>query len=188
MSAPITIRDASIADLPAIVDLLNALLGSTTYEYTETPHTVASRRPWFEDQRQRGFPVIVAETGLAGDGVGRRVVGFASYGDFRDSVARPGFRHTVEHTVHVARQWQGRGIARSLMEALIGRAVAAEVHVMIGAIDATNRGSIEFHERLGFVEVGRLPDAARKFGRWCELVLLQRTLDTAPSTGPGNDT
>jgi phosphinothricin acetyltransferase len=67
------------------------------------------------------------------------------------------------------------------MEALIERAAQADLHVMIGAIDSTNVGSIRFHERLGFVEVGRLLEAARKFDRWCELVLLQLTLPATPS-------
>lgn len=184
MSTPVTIRDADTGDLPVIVDLLNALLASTTYEYTEAPHTVSGRTPWFDRQRRRGFPVIVAEV----DG---HVVGFASYGDFRDSLARPGFRHTVEHTVHVDERWQGGGIARTLMEALIERARSSDVHVMIGAIDSTNVGSIIFHERLGFAEVGRLPEAARKFDRWCELVLMQLTLEAGsrPDGGarPGHD-
>jgi len=179
-TSPIVYRDADAGDLAAIVGLLNALLATTTYEYTETPHTVATRTRWFEDQCQRGFPVLVAEA----EG---HVVGFASYGDFRDSVARTGFRHTVEHTVHVDREWYGRGIATSLMEALIERAARADVHVMIGAIDSTNVGSIGLHERLGFVEVGRLPEAARKFDRWCELVLLQLTLPAPAGQGTSAD-
>jgi L-amino acid N-acyltransferase YncA len=178
MSAPATLRDARRDDLGAIVRLLNALLATTTYEYTEIPHTVESRSSWFERQLERGFPVLVADVG--GD-----VVGFASYGDFRDSIARTGFRHTVEHTVHVDERWWATGIATLLMEALVERALGAGVHVMIGAIDASNVGSLLFHERLGFVEVGRLPEVGRKFGQWCDLVLMQRMIGTVSEAPTG---
>jgi phosphinothricin acetyltransferase len=52
------------------------------------------------------------------------------------------------------------------------------MHIMIGAIDAENTGSILFHERLGFNEVGRLPETGFKFGRWLDLVLMQRSVRT----------
>lgn len=164
------IRDATVDDLPAITDLLNATLAATTYEYTETPHTSAGRAAWFEHQRRRDFPVLVATDAVA-------VVGFAAYADFRDSIARPGYRFTVEHSVHVARSHWGIGLGRALMEALIDRARAAGVHVMVGAIDSSNVDSIRFHTRLGFIETARMPEIGHKFGRWLDLVLMQRIVD-----------
>lgn len=166
---PWRLRDATDDDVPAITDIVNALLTTTTIEYTDVPHTVASRRAWLADKAARGFPTIVAE---AGD----ELVGFATYGDFRDSLARPGYRFTVEHSVHVRAAWWGSGVGRALMEALIDRARTAGVHAMIGAIDAENVGSLRFHERLGFTEVGRLPEVGHKFGRWLDLVLVERVL------------
>jgi phosphinothricin acetyltransferase len=62
------------------------------------------------------------------------------------------------------------------MEALLGRAVAQGKHVMVAAIDSANARSIRFHQRLGFTEVGRLPETGYKFGTWLDLVLLQRQL------------
>ncbi len=181
----IMIRDARVDDLPAIVGLLNVFIASTTYEYTETPHTVASRAPWFAKQRERGFPIVVAEqvdptpTGTSG------VVGFACYGDFRDSIARPGYRFVVEHTVHIAESAWGAGVGRALMGELFERAGAAGVRTMVGAIDASNTGSIEFHRRLGFVETGRMPDVGHKHDQWLELVLMQRQV--TPGLEPRRD-
>ena len=163
------IRDATPHDLPAIVDLLNATLASTTYEYTDIAHSIATRTVWFEQQRQRRFPVLVAIV----DGA---PVGFAAYGDFRDSLARPGYRFTVEHSVHVAESHRAAGIGRALMDALIERARAGGVHVMVGGIDSSNVDSIRFHERLGFVETARMPEVGRKFERWLDLVLMQKIL------------
>ncbi len=167
----IVIRDAVAADLSVIVGLLNTFVNTTTYEYTDTPHTVASRAPWFARQARRGFPVLVADR--LGEN-GSEVVGYAAYGDFRDSVARPGYRFVVEHSVHVAEEVWGTGVGRLLMESLIHRAVANGLRTMVGAIDASNTGSIEFHRRLGFVETARMPNVGYKHGQWLELVLMQR--------------
>jgi L-amino acid N-acyltransferase len=102
------------------------------------------------------------------------VAGFATFGDFR---AWPGYRHTVEHTVHVRSDRRGRGVGTQLIEALFPIARSRGKHVMIAGIDATNTGSIRLHERLGFQRSGYLPQVGCKFGRWLDLVLLQRLLD-----------
>jgi phosphinothricin acetyltransferase len=101
------------------------------------------------------------------------VLGFASYGPFR---TWPGYRSTVEHSVHVAAGRRRQGIGRRLVEELLDRAGRAGVHVVVAGIDADNHGSLRMHEQLGFEEVGRMPEVARKFGRWVDLALLQRTL------------
>lgn len=164
-----TIRDATLDDLPAIVGLLNVAVLETSAVYSEDVISVADRVPWFEAKQRRGFPVLVADAGGS-------VVGFATYGDFRDSVALPGYRFTVEHSVHVARDQWGGGVGRSLLVELIGRARDAGLHVMVGAIDAENEPSIRFHERMGFVETARMPQVGFKFGRWLDLVLMQHTI------------
>jgi L-amino acid N-acyltransferase len=163
------IRDATAADVPAISDLYNALIGTTTVAWTEEPETLNARRAWFAAQQRSGNPVLVAEA----DGV---VIGFASYGHFRDATKWPGYRFTVEHTIHVDGTQQGAGVGRTLMETLIARATALGKHVMVGAIDAGNAGSIRFHERLGFTEVARLPQVGFKFERWLDLILVHRFL------------
>jgi phosphinothricin acetyltransferase len=180
MVGPVRIRDADDGDVPAISDLNNALIATTTVAWTEEPETLEHRRAWFATQQARGHPVMVVE-------VEGTVVGFASYDDFRDSKKWPGYRFTVEHSIHVAVSHAGRGIGRALLEALVARAAASGAHTMIAAIDAENTGSITFHEHLGFTEVGRLPQTGFKFGRWLDLVLLQRTLShtaAPPSARP----
>lgn len=72
---------------------------------------------------------------------------------------------------------RGSGIGRSLITALTGRARALGKHVMVAAIDAGNPASIALHARLGFVEVGRMPQVGCKFGRWLDLVWMQLQLD-----------
>lgn len=171
----ITVRDATIDDSPSIVDLYNALIPSTTGTWTEELQTVAERTVWLERQSTDGLPVLVAEI----DG---RVVGFASYGDFRSAGKWPGYDRTAEHTIHVASDKWRCGVGRLLMDRLVDRARAMAVHVLVAAIDADNEASLRFHARLGFAEVARMPEVGHKFGRWLDLVLMQRVVDdrTAP--------
>jgi L-amino acid N-acyltransferase YncA len=163
------IRDADEDDVEAITALTNALIPTTTYEWREEPFTVEERAAWLADKAAAGMPVLVADDG--GD-----VIGWAGYGDFRDTGRWPGYRFTVEHTVHVREDQWGRGVGRRLMEVLVDRALTDGKRVMVAAIDASNVDSVRFHERLGFTEVGRLPGVGDKFGRRLDLVLMQRDL------------
>jgi phosphinothricin acetyltransferase len=162
------IRDATESDLHGIVAIYNEVIANSTAVYTEQPSTLEDRRAWFTGRRQGGFPAIIAADE-------RGVAGFASFGDWRGSW--PGYRHTVEHTVHVRADARGGGVGTALMAALFEHGVALGKHVMIGAIDAANDRSISFHARLGFAEVGHFHEVGRKFNRWLDLVLVQRFLD-----------
>lgn len=148
-----------------MTDIYNLAGVGTTASYDLEPVTVAERTQALENSRRHNFPVLVAEV----DGV---IAGFASYGTFR---AKAGYRFTVEHSVYVADGFRASGVGRMLMTSLIDHARGHGVHVMIGVLDAANEPSIAFHQRLGFVEVGRLPQVGHKFGRWLDAVLMQLT-------------
>jgi phosphinothricin acetyltransferase len=167
----VRIRDADGDDAAAICALYNATVSDTTVAWTEEHESVATRQAWLHNQHAADNPVLVAEAEVEG-----RVIGFASYGEFRNATKWPGYRFTVEHTIHIDATHQGTGVGGALLEALVERATAAGLHVMIGAIDGENDGSIRFHERHGFVEVARVHEVGFKFGRWLDLVLVQRTL------------
>jgi L-amino acid N-acyltransferase len=168
------IRSAAPADAPGIASLLNAHLATTTIEWTDQPHTVPGILVWIDEHDV----VLVAEE----DG---SVVGVAAFGEFRDVQKRPGYRFTVESTVHVREDRWGTGVGRDLMVALLERARELGKHTVVAAVDGENDGSIRFHERLGFVEVGRMPQLGAKLGRWCDLVLLQLRLDDHPAPPDG---
>lgn len=111
-------------------------------------------------------------------------VGLAAFGPFRDTTKWPGYRFAVENTVHVREDHWRSGIGLALMRALIDLARNSGKHSMIAAVDGANAYSIQFHERLGFREVARMPEVGAKFGRWQELVLLQLLLDDRPNPEP----
>jgi L-amino acid N-acyltransferase YncA len=166
----VIVRRATPIDAGDVMSLLNALIASTTIEWTETPHTAGGISVWMDEHEV----VLVAED----DG---EIVGLAAFGDFRDAVKRPGYRFTVENTIHVREDRWSSGVGRSLMGALVAEARQRGKHTMIAAIDGENERSIRFHQRLGFVEVGRMPELGAKFGRWLDLVLLELRLDDRPA-------
>ena len=155
--------------MPGILTIYNDVIATSTAVYREDPATLEDRQQWFEARLAQRYPILVAA-----DASG--IVGFASYGDFR---TWPGYRYSVEHTVHLRADQRGRGVGTVLMQTLIQRAVEQKKHVMIGGVDAGNEASLRFHERLGFVRAARLEQVGFKFGRWLDLVFVQRILDGA---------
>lgn len=157
------IRPASPADIAAILAIWNPHIRESAATFTtieQTPETlaaeIAARAPAF----------LVAET--AGG-----VQGFASFGPFR---AGPGYACTAEHRVILGPRALRRGTGRALMERLEEIARAEGIHVLVASVSGENPGAIAFHEAIGFVRVGHLPAVGRKFGRWMDLVLLQKIL------------
>ncbi len=104
------------------------------------------------------------------------MIGVASYGDFRDSTLREGFRFVCEHSVYVDRAARGTGAADALMDELESIARSNGLRQMVATIDAFNERSIAFHARRGFVEVGRMPDIGFTFDTWRTMVLMQLDL------------
>ena len=165
------IRDATPADISAITAIYNHAVLHTTAVWNDAPATEIQRLQWLRDRQEAGLPVIVAVV----DGV---VAGYASYGPFRPFA---GYKDTVEHSVYVDPAMHRRGLGRLLLEAIIDRARANGLHVMVGGIAADNEGSIKLHERLGFVQTGLMPQVGQKFGKWLDLAMLQLTLDDRPA-------
>jgi L-amino acid N-acyltransferase YncA len=158
-------RMAVEADLPGILAIYNQIIATSTAVYRDDPTTLEERASWFAARRAAGFPVLVAER--AGE-----ILGFATYGDWRG--AFPGYRHSVEHSVHVGEVARGLGLGAALMGHLMDLAREAGVHVMVGAVDADNAASLRFHEKLGFQRVAHFHEVGRKFGRWLDLVFVER--------------
>jgi phosphinothricin acetyltransferase len=102
------------------------------------------------------------------------LLGYSTFGDFRPW---PGYRHTVEHSVYLRTDARGQGLGARLVTPLFGLAAALGKHVMIAGVDAANPASIRLHERLGFERAGTLREVGSKFGRWLDLVFMQRFLD-----------
>lgn len=163
----LTLRPATRDDVSAILDIYNHAVIHTTASYDQEAVTLQQRLEWFDRRVKGQWPVVVAVAG-------GQVVGYGSYGTFRDKV---GYSKTVEHSVYVAPGQQGKGVGTQILTWLINQARAEGYHVMLGSIDAENAGSLRFHAQQGFVEVARMPQVGYKFGRWLDMVFMQLTLN-----------
>jgi phosphinothricin acetyltransferase len=116
----------------------------------------------------QGFAWLVAE---APDGT---VLGYAYHAPFRN---RSGYRYTAENAIYVRDDVRGQGVGKALVEALLARAEAAGLRQMYALIgDSENAGSIGLHVSAGFRRVGVMKAAGFKFGRWLDVVIMQKTL------------
>lgn len=181
MTAGMVLRAAAVADIPAITMLYadEVRHGFATYEY-DVPDAAEMQRRWEHLARHR-FPYLVAEF----DG------SFAGYAYASPYRGRIGYQWTVENTVYVHPDFQGRGIGRALMQRLIDDCTALGFRQMVSVIgDASNAASMTLHERLGFRVVGVFHGLGRKHGRWLDTVQMQRALgdgDTSAPPGPALD-
>lgn len=162
-----SIRYAVKEDCAAIAAIYNHAVINTAAIWNDQTVDADNRIAWFEARALLGYPVIVSEE----YGV---VTGYASFGDWR---AFDGFRHTVEHSVYVHPEHQGKGLGLALMERLIEEAKRIGKHVMVAGIEAQNQGSIHLHQKLGFTITGQMPQVGTKFGRWLDLTFMQLQLD-----------
>ncbi|MDQ6472941.1 N-acetyltransferase family protein [Flavobacterium sp. LHD-80] len=162
----VKLRPATENDLKKILEIVNHSILHTTANYSYDIQTLDVQTKWFEDKKAKKLPIVVAD--LNGE-----VVGFGSYGQFREKI---GYQYTIEHSVYVVDNVIGKGIGSKLLTELIRLAKEQGYHVMIGAIDADNAGSIAFHERFGFVTTGTIREAGYKFDRWLDLVFMQLIL------------
>ena len=171
------LRDATAADVPVLTAIYahHVLRGTGTFE--EEPPDQAEIADRLARVQQRGWAWLVAE-----DEQGA-VLGYAYYTQFRD---RSGYRHCAENAIYIRDDVRGQGVGKALVQVLLDRAAAAGFRQMIAVIgDSENVGSIGLHVSLGFRQTGVMKSAGIKFGRWIDVVLMQRGLGEGDRTLPG---
>ena len=161
-----TIRPVRDEDFAAIVEFWNPLIRETTVTFSSEEKTLEELAAMVLARRAAGREFVVFEAGGT-------VRGFASYDQFR---AGNGYVHAMEHTVILAPDTRGSGAGRALMTAIEDHARKAGGHSMVAGISGENAAAIAFHKAIGYAHVGHLPQSGRKFGRWLDLVLMQKLL------------
>jgi L-amino acid N-acyltransferase len=160
------IRPAIAADAPALAALLNHWIEHTAVTFNPVPKTEADILAMIADKAAAGHAFLVAED--AG-----RVIGQASYGQFRGGV---GYKTCMEHSISLAPGIPRQGLGRALLQAIEDHARAAGAHQMIAGVSGENADGRAFHERLGYRHIATVPEAGFKFGRYMDLVLMQKIL------------
>ncbi len=176
------IRDAVAADLPAItaIHAHHVLHGTGTFE--EIPPDEAEMAARLDKVQKQGWAWLVAESS-PGEGLAGGVTGFAYYAQFRD---RSAYRFTAEDSVYVREDVRGQGVGKLLVERLLERAEAAGFRQMLAVIgDSENVGSIGLHVSAGFRQAGVLKASGLKFGRWVDVVFMQKALGEGDRTPGG---
>jgi phosphinothricin acetyltransferase len=169
------IRPSTDADLPAITAIYghHVLHGTGTFE--TTPPTEADMAGRRADVLGKGLPWLVAEE----DG---RVLGYAYCQWFKP---RPAYRFSAEDSIYLHTDAAGKGLGKQLLAALIAQAEAVGIRKLIAVIgDSGNAGSIGVHRTLGFTPVGTIAGCGWKFGRWLDIVLMEKVLGEGSRTPP----
>jgi phosphinothricin acetyltransferase len=157
-------RLASLDDSEAIRAIYNREVLGSTVTFDLVPRTSEDQIAWM-DEHSGAHPAVVAVNDHG------RVSGFGSLSPYRP---RPAYRTTVEDSVYVDPAFQGKGVGRGLLHELIGLAESHGFHAVIGRIVSGHEASIALHRSCGFEAIGVEREVGRKFGRWLDVVLMQR--------------
>ena len=167
------IRPAVVADSTAILEIYNHEVRTSVVTFDLVPRTEAEQRTWITD-RSGAHAVLVAvvegEDGTVGADI---IIGFGALSPYRE---RPGYSTTVEDSVYVRGDHRGQGVGRLLLGALVETATAHGFHALMAKIVGGHEASITLHAAAGFEVVGNEREVGRKFGRWHDVVLMERLL------------
>ena len=159
------IRHATSDDIPAILAIWNPVIRDTMVTFNSAEKSVDDMQAMLTEKARHGFAFLVADDGC--------VQGFATYGQFRGGV---GYARTMEHTIILGRGARGRGLGRALMGAIEDHARAGGAHAIFAGVSAGNPEGRAFHAALGYAEAAVLAEVGWKFGRYWDLVLMQKLL------------
>jgi len=165
-ASALVIRDATPGDIPSITAIYaHAVMHTVATLDTDEP-TIASQSEWFRHHDER-HPVIVGT--VAGE-----VVGWASLSEWSP---RTGYRNTAEASVYISPRHQSRGFGAALLEAIVDRARAVGLHLLVARIATTNEVSLRLTRRAGFTDVGTMREVGFKFENYVDVAVLQMLLD-----------
>lgn len=162
----ITVRLAQRGDAEAVRAIYNREVAEDVNTFDLVPRALEEQVAWI-DEHSGGHPAVVA---VDANGT---VLGFGSLSPFRP---RPAYAPTVEDTLYVHPDHQGRGAGRAILEELVSLARAHGFHSVIARIVGGNEASVQVHRACGFDVVGTEKEVGRKFGRWLDVVEMQRIL------------
>ncbi len=160
------IRPARAADAPALAALLNHWIEGTAVTFNPVPKTEADILAMIADKAAAGHAFLVAESG-------GQVIGQASYGQFRGG---PGYRTCMEHSISLLPGAHGKGLGRALLTAVEDHARTEGARQMLAGVSGENPEGQAFHARMGYAHIATIPKAGFKFGRFIDLVLMQKFL------------
>ena len=161
----VAVRLARTTDAEAIRSIYNLEVTESMVTFDLVPRTLADQEAWLVEH-EGVHPAVVAEA----DG---EVVAFGSLGPYR---SRPAYATTVEDSVYVRRDRRGTGCGGAVLGELVRLGTDHGFHAVMARIVGGHEASIGLHTGCGFELVGIEREVGRKFGRWLDVVLMQRLL------------
>lgn len=169
------IRPVRASDVPDIREIYNYYVTNSVVTFDEKRWTLRQWQDKLEHLAKLGLPVLVAESPTG------NVLGYALVTPWAGKSA---FRYTVENSIYLGPGATGKGLGRALLQALLDACEKRGIREVVAVIsDKGAEGSLLLHEKMGFVEVGRMGRVGFKFGRWLGTVYLQKHLNPKKKSG-----
>ncbi|NLP83833.1 N-acetyltransferase [Microbacterium sp. CFH 90308] len=170
-----SIRPVEDGDIPDVREIYNHYVTNSVVTFDEDTWSIAQWREKRDQLQRLGLPFLVAQSPAG------QVLGYALV---QPMSSKSAYRYSVENSIYLGQAATGKGLGRALLEALITACEEAGIRQIVAVIsDKGAEGSIALHEKLGFVEVGRMGRVGFKFGRWLGTIYLQKSLKPAKKSG-----
>lgn len=160
------IRVVTIEDANQLVDIYNYYVLNTIVTFDDVPFSVDSFKEKIETV-SKAYPFIVFEED-------NKILGYAYANKWRE---KPAYKHTVESTVYLHHEAQGKQIGSKLYAELLKQLKAQNYHVIIGGLTLPNETSVKLHEKFGFKQVAHFKEVGLKFNKWLDVGFWQLTLN-----------
>ncbi|MCU1485268.1 MAG: sortase-like acyltransferase [Actinomycetia bacterium] len=152
-------------DAEAIRAIYNVEVETSTVTFDLVPRSLSEQRAWLAARTGAHVALVAEEAG--------EVIGFASLSPYKE---RPAYSTSVEDSVYIHRAHQGKGVGKALLGELLQTAQASGFHAVFARIVGGHEASIGLHAVFGFEVVGTEREVGRKFGKWLDVVVMQRLL------------
>jgi len=164
--ADLSLRLAEIADAEAIRTIYNHEVSNTFATFDLVPRSLEEQELWIT-HRSGAFAALVTVDGPT-------VVGFGALSAYKERAA---YRTSVEDSVYVAGDQQGRGIGKLIVMELLRMARISGFHAVFARISGPSEASKALHASCGFTLVGVEREVGRKFNKWLDVAIMQVLLD-----------
>ncbi|MDA8196477.1 MAG: GNAT family N-acetyltransferase [Actinomycetota bacterium] len=161
------LRSVNLRDAEALMSIYNREVVGSRVTLDLVPRSISQQKAWIEEH-QGVYPALLAYESSSDE-----VVGFASVSPYR---IRPGYSTTVENSIYIAPDHQGKGLGKFLLSAILDEAAKHGFHACIARVASDHTASIALHKSLGYFEVGIEREIGRKFGKWIDMLLLEKLL------------
>lgn len=169
------IRTVVDADLPDIREIYNYYVTNSVVTFDEKKWSIAQWREKLAFLRKLDLPFLVAVSPSG------QILGYALV---QPMSSKSAYRYSVENSIYLGQAATGKGLGKALLVALIAACEEKGIRQMVAVIsDKGAEASVALHEKLGFVEVGRMGRVGFKFGRWLGTIYLQKELKPVKKKG-----